>query len=149
MAILLRPPVPRAPTRKGVSGFEVWEETRKRCRQQEDPAASSRGGLSGKAPHCEPPGEMDPSQLGWGQQEPRSRGCCWKLAPRLDPKGALAGKAQMTQTQPLSGRGGSAWAPRTAAVRGPALSAVLKPGVCGRRTGRGRFRRSICAPGAE
>ena len=111
--------------------------------------ASSRGGLSGKAPHCEPPGEMDPSQLGWGQQEPRSRGCCWKLAPRLDPKGALAGKAQMTQTQPLSGRGGSAWAPRTAAVRGPALSAVLKPGVCGRRTGRGRFRRSICAPGAE
>ena len=83
---------------------------------------------------------MDPSQLGWGQQEPGSRGCCWKLAPRLDPKGALAGKAQMSQTQPLSGCGGSAWAPRTAAVRGLALSVVLKPGVCGRRAGRGRFR---------
>ena len=55
----------------------------------------------------------------------------------------------MTQTQPLSGRGGPAWAPRTAVVRGPALSAVLKPGVCGRRVGRGRFRRTICAPGAE
>ena len=46
MAILLRPPVPRAPIRKGVSGFEVWEETRKRRRQREEPAASSRGGLS-------------------------------------------------------------------------------------------------------
>lgn len=47
MAVLLRPPVPRAPTRKGVSGFEVWEETRKRGRQREDPVASSRGGPSG------------------------------------------------------------------------------------------------------
>ena len=83
---------------------------------------------------------MDLSQLSWGQQEPGSRGCCWKLAPRLDPKGALAGKAQMSQTQPLSGCGGSAWAPRTAAVHGLALSVVLKPGICGWRAGRGRFR---------
>lgn len=94
-----------------------------------------------------PRGGMDRAQLGWGQREPGSRGCCWKLAPRLDPKGALAKKAQMTQTQPLSGRGGSARAPRTATVRGPALSAVLKPGVCGRRAEKARFRRTICAPG--
>lgn len=45
-----------------------------------------------------------PSQLGWGEQELGSRGCCWKLALRLDLKGALVGKAQIMQTEPARHR---------------------------------------------
>lgn len=93
MAILLRPPVPRAPIRKGVSGFEVWEETRKRGRQQEDPAASSRGGLSGKAPHCEPPrGKWTPPSWAGGSKSPEA--------------GAAAGSwpRGWTQREPWQGR---------------------------------------------
>ena len=88
MAILLRPPVPRAPIRKGVSGFEVWEETRKRGRQQEDPAASSRGGLSGKAPHYEPPGGNGPLPAGLGAARARKQGLLLEAGPEAGPKGS-------------------------------------------------------------
>lgn len=120
MAALLRPPVPRAPTRKGASGFEVWEETRKRGRQRGGPCGQQQGRPVWRKHLTVSPRGIGSRPAGLGQREPRSRGCCWKLASRLDLKEPCK-KADATQTQPPGrARPGRlhGHCPRAGAVRG-------------------------------